>query len=90
LVKKKDFFITGANRLDKGNDVSDLIETYRRRELNIVKTERSPIIWDIVVEGADHRIDDFYAAVVKLARDRNAIFDGLEVSPLRERDSTYG
>jgi hypothetical protein len=67
---KKTFSIKAENRL--GSDVSDLIKPESWPELiDIKKIEESHHEWNIVVEGADHRIEEFYAAVKKLARDRN-------------------
>jgi hypothetical protein len=67
---KKSFSIKGDNRL--GSDVSDLIKPERWPELKIEKTEKSWTEWDIVAEGADHRIDELYAAFKKLAIDRQS------------------
>jgi hypothetical protein len=69
---------------------ADLIKPESWPELiDINKIEESPHEWNIVVEGADHKIEEFYVAVKKLARDRNATFNALEVSPLREYKSPY-
>lgn len=84
---KKSFSIKGDNAL--GNDVSDLIKQERWPELKIEKVEESRLEWNIVVEGAHHRIDELYAAANDHAKNRHAL-DQLYISPMREHGSPYG